>query len=284
MRATARGVHVRHLKSTMPGLFMILTLLYASSDAQDLPRLQEPSYFEGGAALLYGSIEGGLQTPNGGKLITSDNDRPTLDELGIERATMTDFWMNVRRPDDGLYFGGRLIRLNGSNTLETDLVTRGETLPAGSHVEADVTLDWYRFGYGRRYLWRQGNRTIEFFPSIGVAMLNFEYHLSSAAVEPIERAYSKGGIQIGFGVTAPLTDRLTLTGQALLPIGLSNAPDIVSLQLTAKYEFLRHGDLRLSGLLGVGYDRIYYVDNQLLPNEIRADVGPMLIAGLEALF
>lgn len=284
MRATARRVRVHDTRPALPGWFMVLTLLHTSASAQELPPPQEPSHFEAGTALLYGSIEGSLQTPSGGKLITSDNDRPTLDELGFERATMTDFWMNVRRPDDGLYFGGRLIRLEGSSTLETDLLTRAETLAAGSPVEADVTLDWYRFGYGRRYLWRHAGRTIEFFPSIGVAMLNFEYYLSSATVEPIERAYSKSGVQIGFGVTAPLTDRLTLVGQALLPIGLSNAPDILSLQLTAKYEFLRYGDLKLSGLLGVGYDRIYYVDNQLLPNEIRADVGPMVIAGLEALF
>jgi hypothetical protein len=284
MGVTARRVRAKNIKSGIYGLFTVLALLYASAGAQELPRVQEPSRFEAGAALLYGSINGSLQTPNGGKLITSDNDRPTLDELGIEHATMTDFWMNVRRPDDGLYFGGRLIRLDGSSTLETDLLTRGETLPAGSPVESDVKLDWYRFGYGRRYLWRCEDKTIEFFPSIGVALFTFEYQLSSPVAIPIDRGYAKGGVQIGLGVTAPLTERLSLVGQAFLPIALSNAPNILSLQLAGKYQFLNRKDLSLSGLLGVGYDRIYYVDNQLLPNEIRVDVGPMLVAGLEATF
>jgi len=278
MGAAVHRVDSMGVRSAIRGLFAVLAILYASAGAR------ESSRFEAGGALLYGPVEGSLQTPRGGELITTSHDRPTLDELGIEHATMADFWMNVRRADDGLYFGGRLIRLDGESTLETDLLSRGETFPAGNPVESDVKLDWYRFGYGRRYLWRCEDRTIEFFPSIGLALLTFEYRLSSPAAEQIDRGYAKGGVQFGLGVTAPLTDRLSLVGQAFLPIALSNAPDILSVQLAARYQFLQSDDLKLSGLLGIGYDRIFYEDNQLVPNEIRVDVGPMLIAGLEALF
>ncbi len=266
------------LKATIHGLLAILALLDASAGAHASIR------FEAGGALLYGPLEGSLQTPLGGELSTTSHNRPTLHELGFEQATMMEFWMNVRWAANGLYFGGRLIRLDGSSVLETDLLSRGRTFPAGSPVESDIKLDWYRFGYGRWYPWKCRDRTIEFFPSIGVALLTFEYQLSSPVAGPIDRGYSKGGVQFGLGVTAPITDRLSIIGQTFLPIALSNTPDIISLQLTAKHQFLKLDDLQVTGLLGAGYDRIHYRDDQLVPNDIEANVGPMSSAGLEALF
>ncbi len=257
---------------------VILAVLPASAGAE------EACQFEAGGAFLYGWVEGSLQTPSGGQLITTDNDRPTLEELGIDDVSMVDFWMNVRRPHDGLYFGGQLIGLHGNSTLETELVSQGRTFPAGSPVDADVTFDWYRFGYSLRHSHQWGSRTIEFAPSIGAVLLTFDYRLTSPGLEAVDRSYSKPGVQIGVQASTALTEKLTLSGQLFMPIALSNSVNILSAEVTARYQFLKHKELELSGLLGLGYERIGYQDNQLMPNELKLTISPMLQAGLEIAF
>ena len=245
---------------------------------------EEACRFEAGGAFLYGWVEGSLQTPNGGELITTSDDRPTLKELNIDEVSMVDFWMNVQRPHDGLYFGGRRIHLSGDATLETDLLSQAKTFPAGSPVEAYATFDWYRFGYRWRRFHQWNGRTIEFNPSIGGILLAFDYDLTSPGLPAVDRTYSKGGVQIGVLASTALTDRLTLSGQLLVPIAMSNSVNILSAQVTAKYQLLKRKDLEISGLLGVGYERIRYQDNQLVPNDIKLDIRPMLSAGLEIAF
>jgi hypothetical protein len=245
---------------------------------------EETCRFEAGGAFLYGWVEGSLQTPNGGQLITTSNDRPTLDELGIDDVSIVDFWMNAERPHDGLYFGGRLIHLQGDSTLETDLISQGRTFPAGSPMEADVTFDWYRFGYSFRHFHQWGSRTIEFAPSVGGVLLTFDNHLTSPGLVPVDRSYSKGGAQLGVRVSSAVTEKLTLSGQLFMPIALSNSVNILSAQATAEYQFLKRKNLEISGLLGIGYEHIEYQDNQLMPNELKLTISPMLLAGLEITF
>jgi hypothetical protein len=247
-------------------------------------RAEEACRFEAGGAFLYGWVEGSLQTPNGGELITTSNDRPTLEELNIDTVSMFDFWMKAQRPHDGFYVGGRRIHLAGEGTLETDLLSQAKTFPAGSSVEAQATFDWYRFGYSRRHFHQWAGRTVEYSASLGGILLAFDYDLRSPGLASVDRTYSKGGFQIGVHASSALTDRLTLSGQLFVPIALSNSVNILSAQVTAKYLFLKQGDLEISGLLGVGYERIHYRDNQLVPNDIKLEIRPMLTAGFEILF
>lgn len=237
-----------------------------------------------GAAFLYGPVDGHVQTPAGGNPGTTSSHRPSLEEVGIDNASAGDFWANLSRGHHGLYFGGQLIRLSGDSTLDNALVSQNITFPAGSPVTADVQLDWYRFGY--RYLFQHdfGGRTIDFYPSIGATLLDFHYTLSSPGIDQVDRSYSKVGAQVGLGVTCPLTKRLSLTGQVLVPVPLSHAPEILSAQVAVKYQFLQRRDLSVSGLLGVDYERISYTDGQSVPNDIKADLGPMAVVGLEIRF
>ncbi len=257
---------------------IILAMCHVSAGAE------EACKFETGSAFVYGWVRGSLQTPNGGQLITTNNDRPTLAELDIDNASMIDFWVNAQRPDDGLYFGGRLIHLQGDSVLETDLLSQEKLFPAGSAVKADVTFDWYRFGYSHRHLYQWGTRTIEFAPSIGAILLTFDYDLTSPGLEAVDRSYSKSGVQIGLRLCSALTEKLTLSGQLLLPIALSNSVNITAAQVSAQYQFLKRENLEISGSLGIGYERIEYQDNQLMPNDIKLEISPMLLAGLEIVF
>ena len=184
----------------------------------------------------------------------------------------------------GFTSAGRRIHLSGEATLETDLLSQAKTFPAGSPVEAQATFDWYRFGYRWRRFHQWDGRTFEISPSIGGILLAFDYDLTSPGLEAVDRTYSKGGVQIGVQASTALTDRLTLSGQVLVPIAMSNSVNILSAQVTAKYQFLKHKDVEIAGLLGIGCERIRYQDNQLVPNDIKLDIQPMLTAGLEIAF
>jgi len=245
---------------------------------------QDDFRVDAGGAFLHGPVDGRVQTPAGGHPGSTSPGRPTFEELGIKSVRAADFWMNVSRGRHGFYAGGRIMRLSGAGTLDDALISQNVLFAAGLPVEAEAQFDWYRVGYRYLFPWDWGDRTIELYPSIGAAILDFHYTLSSPGLEGVDRSYAKVGAQIGLGVTVPLTERLSLTGQVLAPIPVSHTPEVLSAQVTMKYRFLKRGDLSISGLFGLGYDRISYTDGQTTPNDIEADVGPMGMLGLEIRF
>jgi hypothetical protein len=115
-------------------------------------------------------------------------------------------------------------------------------------------------------------------------LLTFDNQLTSPGLEGVDRSYAKGGAQIGVRVSSAVTEKLTLSGQFFMPIALSNSVNILCAQATAKYQFLKRKDLEIAGLFGIGYERIEYQDNQLMPNELELTISPMLLAGLEITF
>lgn len=258
-------------------------LIVLSTCSTTLPA-QDDFQVDAGGAFLRGSIHGRLQTPVGGNPGTTSPDRPSLKEIGIDDVSAGDFWANLSRGHHGLYFGGRLTHLSGDRTLESTLVSQGITFPAGSPVESDVRFDWYRLGY--RYLFRHdfGGRTVEFYPSIGGTLLDFHYTLSSPGIENVDRSYAKVGGQVGAGMTWPFMDQFSLTAQVLAPIPVPHWPQILSAQAAVKYRFLQRNDLAISGLVGIDYDWIAYKDSQRVPNDIKANIGPMGMVGLEIHF
>jgi len=233
-----------------------------------------------GGGVLYGPVDGVLQTLNGGTEATTSHRRPTLDELGIDQTSSVDFWMDAHWRRHGLYGGGRLIRFSGEDTLEVPLLSQSKTFPAGALVEADVKFDWYRLGYRYRIPCEWDDRTVEFYPSVGFAIMDFHYQLSSSGLDDVDRSYSKGGIQVGLGVDFPVTNKLGLSARVLWPVALSNCPEIYSAQLAVKYLILERKDLAVSGLLGIAYDEICYEDNQDEPNHVELEMGPMLLASV----
>ncbi len=236
-----------------------------------------------GAAFLWGPIDGSLQTPRGGEPGTTSRHRPTLKEIGIDDTRTGDFWAKLTFPPHGLYLGGRLTHLSGRDTLESTLVSQGETFPAGTRVDAKVDLDWYRFGYRYRIPFDWDGRAVALYPSIGATLFNFSYKLTDTG-PAVDRSYIKGGMQVGLAGTLAFTDRLDLSAQALLPIPFSTSADIFNSQLDLKYAILKDGRVGLSALVGVAYDTIRYRDNQTVSNDIKADMGPLAVVGIEATF
>jgi hypothetical protein len=258
--------------------FLVLSVPAAVLWAQDNFQV------DAGVALLRGPAHGRVQTPRGGEPGTTSSHRPTLDELGIDNADPGDFWASVSRGHHGFYFGGRIVHLSGDSTLDTPLVSQGITFPAGSPVDAKVKFDWYRFGYRYIFPFDVRGRTIEIYPSIGGTILEFRYTLSSLGIETVDRSYAKLGAQAGVGGTWPFMDRFSLTVEARAPMPVPHWPQITSAQAVVKYRFLKRDDLAISGMVGLDYNWISYKDSQRVPNDIKADIGPLGLLGLEVSF
>jgi hypothetical protein len=247
-------------------------------------RAQEDFQVDAGSTFLYGPVDGQVQTPAGGKPGTTSPGRPTFEELGITSGSAGDFWANISRGCHGLYAGGRITRFSAGGTLDAPLISQNVVLAAGLPVEAYAKFDWYRFGYRYAFPWAWGDKTIQFHPCIGGTLLDFHYTLSSPELQAVDRSYAKVGVQAGLGVTWPLTERLSLAGQVLAPIPFSHTPEILSAQVAVQYRFADRDDLSISGMFGIGYDRISYMDGQTVPNDIEADMGPMGVLSLEIRF
>ena len=250
------------------------------------PPLRATDSFEvdAGVAALRGTVRGRVQTPRGGEPGTTSSHRPSLEELGIDETGAGDFWANVSVGRQGLYLGGRLIHLSGDTTLDDALVSQGATYPAGSLVDAEIKFDWYRTGYRYHLPVDWGSRTIDLYPSIGATFLDFHYTLTSPGLAKVDRGYTKVGSQVGLGVTWPLMGNLSLAGQVFAPVPIPHWPSILSAQVALKYQFLEKEDVCISGLAGIDYDWISYKDSQQVPNDIKADVGPMGMVALEVSF
>ena len=127
---------------------------------------------------LYGPISGYLQTPSGGTPGTTSDKRPTFEELDMENVGIIDGSVAGGKGAHDLYVGARIVRLHSETTLDNTLISQNKTYPAGSSVEADVKLDWYRAGYRHRFNYRYDKKAyIGFYPALELGLFDFHYQL-----------------------------------------------------------------------------------------------------------
>src|SRR5882724_5812825 len=91
---------------------------------------------------LYGPVKGFIQTPAGGQPGSTSHNRPRLGELGIDAASVGVVNVSGEWGAHEAFVGAEIIRLGGTGTLRSDLVTHGTTFAAGTDVRSDVSLDW----------------------------------------------------------------------------------------------------------------------------------------------
>jgi hypothetical protein len=238
---------------------------------------------------FYAPIDGFLQTPSGGQPGTSSRGRPTFDELGVEHASLFDAELTLGWRQHEVYAGAQLVRVAEDATLDETLVSQANTFPAGSRVEADVRLDWYRAGYAYRIpIDANGDGVAELSvaPSAGIAVLAFDFQLEGEAGASVSRAYTKASPQLGADVRWRLSDRWTIAVEVLSGIPVSDMPFIFLARAEARYRLVDSDAASVDGAVGVGYERIQYDDagKQDLPNDIEAEFGPMLTLGLDIRF
>jgi hypothetical protein len=250
---------------------------------------REPSRFRLSAegAYLYGPVDGHLQTPSGGEPGTTSPDRPTLDELGIEAASIYDAEVALGWGPHELYLGGQWFGMSEQATLDDELVSQANTFPTGSRVDADVQLDWYRLGYRHRIEVGDGPGDEPRFvirPAAGFALLDFDFQLDGPGGAEVSRSYSKGAPQVGAAVEWRLTDRVSVTGELSSTVPLSNTPLIQTAELSGKFRLFDRGRADASLLAGIAYERIHYDDDQEVSNDIDVEAGPLLRLGLDLRF
>ena len=145
----------------------------------------------------YGNITGFVQVPRGGGAGTTSNERPKFDELGTNQAAIGDPSLTLGWNDHNIYAGASIVRLSGSDTLSSTLISNGTTFPAGTSVHADIRLEGYWFGYEYRFATNIIN--LRFFRStaVGVALFNFDYKLDGTGGLSAARSFEKAAPQLG---------------------------------------------------------------------------------------
>jgi hypothetical protein len=238
------------------------------------------------ARYLYGPVKGKFQTPTGGNVGTTTNNRPTLKELGFDHASAPDFSGSASLGDHRVYAGYQMLRFSGSSTLDQPLTSQGHDFPAGESVKADVTLDWFRAGYAHRFVVDvPGDRLpdLTLYPAVGAAVLNFDYRLRQRGPGGnVDRSYILPTPQLGLGGEWPLTGRLSLVADGLFSIPVGSQPLIDLGEVSARYRLVDGRRLAVDASIGAAYERIRYNDDarQQVPNDIDVRFGPAVIAGL----
>jgi len=233
----------------------------------------------------YGNITGFVQVPRGGGVGTTSNERPKFDELGINQAAIGDPSLTLGWNDHNIYAGASIVRLSGSDTLSSTLISNGTTFPAGTSVHTDIQLDWYRFGYEYRFAYKYNQASgLSFYPAVGVALFNFDYKLDGTGGLSAARGFEKAAPQLGLRSEWTPEGPFSLSGGVLSSLAFSTLPLLLSVDLTAGYQLWGHPDHGGIAYLGIGYDRIDEEDNQKVSNHIKASIGPELVVGLRVRF
>ena len=257
------------------------------ADTATLNAADQPVHlgFDIAADYRFGNIDGYVQTPSGGDPGTSSHHRPTFNELGVDTVNIFDFALAAHCRPSIFSAGGQIIRVHGDSTLSTDLTSHGTLFPAGSSVTSDIQLDWYRFGYQYEFSIDLGEGSGEFdlAPGVEADLLDFSYSLDGGGAHA-HRSYAKPGLRIG-GTIEWLTDSpFSVEATAFWGLPISDTVQVLSLDLVGRYQLWGRRNSGGSAFLGIGYESIQYEDNQTLSNHIKADIGPLLIAGLQVQF
>jgi len=99
----------------------------------------------------YGGINGFISTPKGGQFGSSDYNRPTFDEMGIDNNFMYNVQLNTTYGDWTYY--GKYSGMNFKNTtsLSNSLITHGYTLDKGTEYTVDTPTQFINIGVMKKY-------------------------------------------------------------------------------------------------------------------------------------
>jgi hypothetical protein len=230
----------------------------------------------------YGYVDGFVQTPAGGTPGSSSLRRPTFHELKIDDGGFYDTQVDLRWRHLDFFGGYQAMDFDSSGTLSRGLVSHNVTFAPGSHFKNEDDFDWYRIGAGWKFFLLE--KKLEVMPKADVAILDFNYKLSSGA-QQASRSYTKGAGRLGLDIAYHLTPRVTFDVDGAASIPISNTPQIATASATAWFHLLPHSHrFNPSVFVGGGFERIEYEDNQQMPNHFRVDMGPFGTVGLAVAF
>jgi hypothetical protein len=231
----------------------------------------------------YGPISGYTQTPLGGAPSTTSDKRPKFDELGIDNLTMVNLSLSTGLDSHYLYSSAHLVDLSGESTLDEKLIFHGKGYPVGMRVKSEVNLSWYEIGYQYNIHCGKEQMNLRFAPTVVFALWDFSTQLESSGVEN-SRTYIKGTPRVGLEFEWSPAKRFSLCGKAIGSLPFNYIPHIYTVGLTGKYDLLDKDHLKISLFMGVEYNQIDFKDSQTEPNHVKANMGPLGLAGAEIKF
>ena len=238
-----------------------------------------------GLRYWFGPVDGSLQTGQGGNPGTSSPGRPTLEEIGVDHGqdVGTDVVFAWGRHELGV--DASLMLLFGEATLEEDLISHGETFPAGTAVESDTWFAHGSIAYRYRFDVPLGTSDrLVTRPGVGLTGILFDYELEGDNGAEAERRYTHGVPHAELGLEwRPSPDaswwlsadvRQTLYGL----LGGANKAHLFQGLIGAHHALSRRWSVQLEA----GYHHLGYQDDQTLPNHIELEFGPFLGLGFRA--
>lgn len=249
----------------------------------------EPAYVQGldvrlRAEVRAGPVIGGfVQTPIGGAPGTTSPKRPTFDELDVDTvwAPSTDLRFAFGR--HRIHVGGTYWVLHGQDTLRDELISHGDTYPAGTLVTSDTEFlsTWLGYGYAIPLGSTPGRLTLT--PGIGVYAQVQYYDIHGGGLDSARE----------FSAPSPMLDaeliwhpggRIHVSGEVRLvldeALGLSSPTTVVEVAARLHLDLWRDANL----YLGVGYSYMEHFDEQTVPNYSEIEVAPWFALGCEFRF
>ena len=227
------------------------------------------------ASAWLASAAGSVQTPKGGGQGTTSPDRPRLDEIGLDGLRwlpLVDGGLTLFE-DHELHVNYAALDIGGRDALKEDLLSQGQTFPAGAKVKSKLQLDLLRFGYRAPWLSLKISEW-SLTPEIGLSFDPFTYKLSSSsATGPVNRSYTIAfpylGISLAGPVAGPLRTELDVSGSAGI-----NGATFAEADLRLVYTFLQHGRLGAALVVGLRGTWLRRSDSQSpVPNDVNLRLG-----------
>lgn len=218
-------------------------------------------------------VSGYVQTPKGGQPGTTDVQRPTLQELGIQQAPIVDRVIRLDHGKQGIYLGYQQIQLQGHTKLVQPLLTYKISIPRSTPIDSTVKFDWYRLGYFYAIGPKSGAWSVA--PIIQLVLFDFDYRFKTSLANT-GRAYHHVGIRIGIHARYKLTDTITLTFHRSMSLPWPKILQI-SLQQDA-LEIRTKSNEKL--MIGQQSMQIRFKDSQKMPNELYLNAHQPLVIGM----
>jgi len=221
--------------------------------------VQKPKTYKIRVFSNYGKIDGFVQIPKGGQYGTTTVERPTFDELGINKIGFSSLKLQAEWDRLITYGEVRYKVFDGKSILQKELITHSKFIPAGSNIHTKHEYIGYNIGVG--YNISKFDK-FRFAPVIEFSANDFEYKYSADTLDnkniSSKRSFGWGQLNIGFNSSYKFTDKYSLEFNIKNGIEHDSVRKYYDLELVNNYEIYKN----LHVLLGVEYEKVHFRDTQ----------------------
>jgi hypothetical protein len=270
------------MTSTRRYLALLAALLVSASASADDGKLHvsvQPRY-------RVGQVSGDLQTGKGGSVGTTSQERPTLEEIGVQLGHEPGIEVKAMWRGHEVNLDASALFLYGDINLRDPLVSQDQQFPAGTNVESRTYLLLGRAAYRKHLDLRLGRECLALRPGGGVSMFRFHYQLEGNNGARTDREYGHltPHLELGFAWRPGGTSKVWLSADVrqTLPWVMPKSNQTFQFEVVGAVhlDLDPNWSLHLEG----GWRRFTFTDEQPVPNDIDIDFGPWIGFGLTARF